>query len=94
MSRLFLSGCRNIGASALPSVLPMNVQGWFTFQDWFDLLAVQRESQASSPTLQFTSVSSSGLSFSVVQLSHPYTALERQYRPYTRFLSALAQDCS
>ena len=29
VSRLFPSGGRNIGASALASVLPMNIQGWF-----------------------------------------------------------------
>ena len=29
MSRLFASGGQNIGASALESVLPMNIQGWF-----------------------------------------------------------------
>ena len=29
MSRLFASGGRSIGASALASVFPMNVQGWF-----------------------------------------------------------------
>ena len=38
MSQLFASGGQNIGSSA--SVLPMNIQGWFT-TDWFDLLAVQ-----------------------------------------------------
>ena len=29
MSQLFISGGQNIGASALASVLPMNIQGWF-----------------------------------------------------------------
>ena len=29
MSWLFASGGQNIGASASPSVLPMNIQGWF-----------------------------------------------------------------
>ena len=29
MSQLFASGGQNIGASALTSVLPMNIQGWF-----------------------------------------------------------------
>ena len=31
MSCLFTSGCQSTGASALPSVLPMNSQGWFPF---------------------------------------------------------------
>ena len=30
MSRLFTSGSQNIGASASLSVLPMNIEGWFT----------------------------------------------------------------
>ena len=29
MGQLFASGCQNIGASALASVLPMNIQDWF-----------------------------------------------------------------
>ena len=29
MNQLFISGGQNIGASASPSVLPMNIQGWF-----------------------------------------------------------------
>ena len=29
MSQLFTSGSKNIGASGLASVLPMNIQGWF-----------------------------------------------------------------
>ena len=39
MSWLFTSGGQSIGASALPWVLPMNIQGWFSFWiDWVDLL--------------------------------------------------------
>ena len=30
MSQLFASGGQSIGASASPSVLPMNIQGWFS----------------------------------------------------------------
>ena len=29
MSRLFISGSQSIGASALATVLPINIQGWF-----------------------------------------------------------------
>ena len=39
---LFASGGQVIGPSVPASILPMNIQGWFTFRiDWFDLLAVQ-----------------------------------------------------
>ena len=42
MSQLFTSGGQSIGVSASASVLPMNVQGWFSFRiNWFDCLAVQ-----------------------------------------------------
>ena len=50
MSRLFTSGGQSIGASASASVLPVNIQGWFSLSllgliffrmDWLDLLAVQ-----------------------------------------------------
>ena len=40
MNGLFTSGGHSIGASASSSVLPVNNQGWFSF-DWFDLLAFQ-----------------------------------------------------
>ena len=32
MSRLFTSGGQSIGASASPSVLPVNIQGWFPLE--------------------------------------------------------------
>ena len=42
MSQLFASGGQSIGVSASASVLPMNIQGWISFNiDWFDLLDVQ-----------------------------------------------------
>ena len=59
---LFASGGQNIGASASASVLPVNIQDWFKI-DRFDLTAVQRDSQESSPTPQFKSINSSALSF-------------------------------
>ena len=37
MSQFFTSDGQNIGASASASVLPVNIQDWFTFQDWFPL---------------------------------------------------------
>ena len=41
MSWLFASGGQSIRASASASVLPMNIQGWCFWIDWFDLFAVQ-----------------------------------------------------
>ena len=35
MSQFFTSDGQNIGASASASVLPVSIQGWCTFQDWF-----------------------------------------------------------
>ena len=54
MSQLFTSGGQRIGASALVSVLPMNIQDWFPCSP--------RDSQESSPTPQFKSINSSALS--------------------------------
>ena len=61
-SQLFASGGQSIGAPA--SVLPMNIQGW---RFPLGLTAVPipcspRDSQESSPTPQFKSISSSALS--------------------------------
>ena len=41
MSQLFISGVQSIGASVWASVLPMNIQGWFTlgFTGWISLLS-------------------------------------------------------
>ena len=42
MSQFFASDGQSIGASALASVLQMNIQGLNSFRiDWFGLLAVQ-----------------------------------------------------
>ena len=40
LSRLFASGGQSTGASALASVLPMNIQGWFPFR-FEDLISLQ-----------------------------------------------------
>ena len=57
------------------SVLPTNIQELISFRtDWFDLLAVQRDSQESSLTPQLESIHSLAVSFIMVQLSHPYMA--------------------
>ena len=62
-SQFFPSGGQSTGASASSSVLPKNIQDWFFFRmDLLDLLAVQGDSQDSSPTPQFKSINSSVLS--------------------------------
>ena len=58
MSQLFASGGQSIGVSASASVLPMNTQDWSPL-GWTE----SRDSQESSPTLQFKSIKSSVLSF-------------------------------
>ena len=60
MSQLFASGDQNIGISASASVLPMNTQDWSPL-GWTGWISLQ--SQESSPTPQFKSISSSALSF-------------------------------
>ena len=63
MSRFFTSGGQSIGVSASASVLPMNIQDWFPlgWTGWISLHLL--ESQESSPTSQFKSISPSVLSF-------------------------------
>ena len=63
MSQLFASGGQRNGASASPSVLPMNIQDWFPsgLTSWSP--CSPRDSQESSPIPQFKSISSSPLSF-------------------------------
>ena len=59
----FASGGQSIGASASASVLPMNIQDWFPLRwtGWISLCP--KDSQESSPTQQFKSISSLELSF-------------------------------
>ena len=59
LSQFFTSGGQSIGASASASVLPMNIQDWFHLGS----PCSPRDSQGSSPTPQFKSISSSVLSF-------------------------------
>ena len=56
------------------SISPSNeYSGIISFRmDWFDLLAVQRDSQESSLTSQFKTINSLASAFFMVQLSHPY----------------------
>ena len=61
MSQLFSSGGQIIGGSASALVLPK--KEFIPLKiDWFDLLAVPRDSQKSSPTPQFKSINSSVVS--------------------------------
>ena len=53
MSQLFAWGGQSIGVSASASVLPMNIQDWFPL-GWTSWIC-PRDSQESSPTLQFKS---------------------------------------
>ena len=71
INRFFVSSGQIIGA--LVSVLPMNIQGWFTLGlIWFDLLAVQETLK--SLLLHHNSKASilQHSAFFKVQLSHPY----------------------
>ena len=63
MSQLFPWGGQSTGVSALASFLPMNTQGWSPL-GWTGWISCSlRDSQESSPTPQFKSISSSVLSF-------------------------------
>ena len=72
-SHFFSSGGQSIGVSASTSVLPMNIQDWFSLRiDWLDLLAVQGTLKS---LLQHHSSKASILqcsAFFTVQLSQPY----------------------
>ena len=61
MSQLFTSGGLSIKASASASVLPKNIQGWFSL-GLIGLISLEsRGSQESSPAPQFKSINSSVL---------------------------------
>ena len=72
MSQFFASGSQSIGASALVSVLPMNIQDWSPLGWLVGFPCSPKDSQESSPTPQFKSINSSALAFFTVQLSQPY----------------------
>ena len=62
-SQLFTSGGQSIRVSASASVLPMNTQDWSPL-GWTDWISCSpRDSQESSPTPQFKSISSLALRF-------------------------------
>ena len=87
MNLLFTPGGQNIGASALASALPMNIQEikeiLISFRnDWFDLLAAQGtlksllQSHNSQTSILWHSA------FFMVQLAHPYVTIGK-YRALT-----------
>ena len=63
ISRFFASGGQSMGDSASASVLPMNIQDWFPLDGLVGSPCSPGDSQESSPTPQFKSINSSGLSF-------------------------------
>ena len=66
MSQLFASSGQSIAVSASALVFPMNMntQDWFPLENWLvGSPCSPRDSQESSPTPQFKSISSLGLSF-------------------------------
>ena len=62
MSQLFTSGSQSIGALALASVLPNNIQGWFPLGLTGLSSLLSKDSQESSQGSQFKSINSSVLS--------------------------------
>ena len=63
MSQFFASGGQSIGVSASASVLPMNIQDWFSL-GWTCWISLQsKRLSKSSPTPQFNSINSSVLIF-------------------------------
>ena len=62
MRQFFASGGQSIGVSASATVLPVNIQDWFPL-GWTGWTCSPRDSQESSPTPQFKSISSLALSF-------------------------------
>ena len=62
-SQFFTSGGQSIGASALASVLPMNIQDWFPLGLTGLISFYPRDSQESSPTPQVKNINSLVLSF-------------------------------
>ena len=63
MSQFFPSGGQSIGVSASASVLPMNIQDWFSYHWLVGSPCSLRDCQESSLTPQFKSINSSVLSF-------------------------------
>ena len=93
MSQLFTSGGQNIGASASASVLPMNIQGWFTLglTGLISLLSKWLSRVYSRTTNQ--SIDCLVLSFFMVQFSHLYMTTGKTIALTTWIISLLAKWC-
>ena len=63
VSQFFTSDGQSIGVSVSGSILPMNIQDWFPLDRLVGSSCSLRDSQESSPTPQFRSINSLGLSF-------------------------------
>ena len=63
MNQFFASGGQSTETSASASILPMNIQNWFSLALTGLIPCSPRDSQELSPTPQFKSISSSVLSF-------------------------------
>ena len=75
MSWRFASGSQCIGALALSSVLPMNIQDWDFLYDWLVWYPCSpRDSQESSPMPHFKNINFWHSAFFIVQLTsiHDY----------------------
>ena len=72
MSWLFASGGQGTGASASASVLPMNIQGWFSLGLIGFISLQSRGLSRVFYTPQFKIINSWCSAFFRVQLSHPY----------------------
>ena len=86
MSQFFASGGQSIGVASSASVLPMNIQDWFPL-GWTGWISLNpRDSQESSPTLQFKSINSSTLGFL-------YSPTVTSIHDYWKNHSEVAQSC-
>ena len=69
---LFTSGGQSIGASTSASVLPMNIQAWFSRINWFDLLAIQETLKSLLQNHKSKASILHHSAFFIIQLSHPH----------------------
>ena len=78
MNGLFTSGGQSIGASASASILPINIHVLFPSGLTGLISLLLRDSEESSPTPQFKSISFQHSAFFMVQLSHWYMTTGRK----------------
>ena len=78
MNGLFISGGQSIGASASASILPINIHVLFPLGLTGLISLLSRDSEESSPTPQFKSISFQHSAFFMVQLSHWYMTTGRK----------------